>query len=310
MRPLGPDQGLDPEEPGQRLLRQNRGRVAIGGEPTGMDQSDSIRETGGEREVVHHGDDGCAGCRAAAEDIEGEQLMARIERRHGLVGEEHSGFRRERPGEQHPRPLAAGDPRDGPILEALEADVADRCGDRAPARLGQSLGAFPMRQAPERHDVPHGQRPGDGAALGQKGDAPGALASRQGGERRVVKPDRAASGREKAGEGAQKRGLASAVRADDDGQAGRFQGQVDPGQDVAAAEPDGQSLGAQTRHGGSAKPACRRATTQRNTGTPRKAVRTPILTSTAEGISRTAMSAAKSSAAPASAEGRRVRAGS
>ena len=110
--------------------------------------------------------------------------------------------------------------------------------------------------------------------------------------------------------------LAGAVGADHHREASGLEGEIEPARarrGCPEIRPTGRGLPGDRVLLMRASPtssALRRAITQRKNGTPSRAVSTPILTSACDGMSRTAQSAASSSAAPARPAGMRVRAGS
>ena len=93
--------------------------------------------------------------RARCRTLEHEELVARIERRDRLVGEEDRRVGRERARERAPGPARRRtESRGGPILEALQADGRARAAATASRpRADRRVRAAPMRQAAERHDV-------------------------------------------------------------------------------------------------------------------------------------------------------------
>ena len=98
---------------------------------------------------MHHGDDDGAGAGPAAEHVEHEELVTRIERRHRLVDEEHRGLGRERPGKERTGPLAARELGHRAGLEAAQARRRRSAAATASAPSGDSRsGASPCGRRP------------------------------------------------------------------------------------------------------------------------------------------------------------------
>ena len=108
--------------------------------------------------------------RLAPQHVEHEELMARIERRHRLVGEQDRRLRGQRPREQDAGALAAGQLGRRPVREAAQPGGGHGGRNRFLASRRQTRAALAMRHAPERDDAPHRDRPGDAAVLRQVGD--------------------------------------------------------------------------------------------------------------------------------------------
>ena len=133
-------------------------------------------------------------------------------------------------------------------MSASRACVA-RC--VAAAEIDQRVPAQ-RRQAEQRQrDVVH-----DGVAREQGDDLVGARhaemrapAARHAGDVAVEQPDRAAVGRELAGDQVEQRGLAGAVRADDQPPLARLDGEVDAAGDAQAAERFAQAVDGERGHG-------------------------------------------------------------
>ena len=111
------------------------------------------------------------------------------------------------------RPLAAGERRDRPLGVLGDTGCRQRAGDGSAIRGGE-IGAGATRQPAEGNDVGDRHRPVEDVALRQVGDAPGALGERQAREMRRIDGEVAAC-RNEAGDGAEQRRLARAIRPDD-----------------------------------------------------------------------------------------------
>ena len=116
-------------------------------------------------------------------------------------------------------------------------------------------------------------------------------------EASIVEEDLSGLRVQKMGTAAQQGGLARAVGSDQADDLPRLEGRVDPLEDRAAVVADFEAVDAQAAH-------CRalrvRTSSNRKNGAPIRAVRTPILSSTPVGSSRTAMSVTSSRIAPPS----------
>src|SRR5215207_1457992 len=239
--------------------------------------------------------------------------MTRVERGDRLVGEENRRLRGEGAGEKGAAPLAAGKLGDGALLEAAEPGRGDGFPDRAAPFLGQLLRRLPIRHSAERDERPDRERPRHPAVLGQVGEQARPLEPRDRFNARPTEGHGAAAWWDEPGKRADERRLARPVRADDDRQLAGRERNIEPAQDLPPAEAHVQAARGErgAAHGTApASSAGRRTMSHRNTDTPSSAVSTPNLTSTPEGMTRTAQSAASRSAAPARPEGTSVRAGS
>src|SRR5689334_14741909 len=174
-----------------------------------------------------------------------------------------------------------------------------------------------MRMAAERDDGGDRHRPVEDVPLRQIGDAARALARRERAERTAVDRDPAFR-RLQAGQRANERRLAGAVRADQHAELAGPQVEGHAIHDEPVAKPDDHVGSVQPRRAHVAAPSSRRRSRKiiaMKNGTPISAVTTPSLSSMAvalglAGTSRTAISAAMSSTAPIKVAGRQMRAGS
>src|SRR5437588_7132800 len=173
-----------------------------------------------------------------------------------------------------------------------------------------------MGMPAQRHDRRDRHWPMEDMSLRQVGNVARARARRHGGNRAAVERD-AAFGRQQAGKGANERGLAGAVWADERSHLTRAQLERGALDDRRAAELHRKLGGVQARGGSrdvhDGDPSSRRRSEKiiaRKNGTPISEVTTPTRSSSAAGMARTVMSAAVNSAAPARAPGKSTRAGS
>ena len=84
--------GLDAEHIPEPGVSEDRGRLPRSHHPASIDEGDAIREPRGEPKIVHDGDDVDAARGMGTEHVENEELMARVERCHRLVGDENRGI--------------------------------------------------------------------------------------------------------------------------------------------------------------------------------------------------------------------------
>ena len=134
----------------------------------------------------------------------------------GLVEQEQVGLRGDRPGQEHPPPLAAGQPTDLGRAVVGHADLLERLVDRGPIVRGRDGGAARAPEAAHHHDVLDRDREGpvDELGLGDVGDPPGLPAGRP--PRTSIRPVHGCS---RPGHQLEERALAGAVRTDDGEQA-------------------------------------------------------------------------------------------
>src|SRR5690606_30767162 len=216
-----------------------------------------------------------------------------------LIGQQERGFLRQRPRNQRPGLFATREPGRGAGCEILEPEPPERPGHRRIfCRIRRSV--RPPGGAAKGYKVCDRDRPGDLAPLRQEGHGAGA------GPGRLLRKVRSALMRQKPQSGAQKRGLAGTIRADQPDEFARAYGEGDILDHGATATAHGQVLQRKQCHASTLRIFQIR---WRKNGAPTSAVRTPSFRSRSGAISRVAISAASSTAAPPSAEAGKSREG-
>ena len=186
-----------------------------------------------------------------------------------------------------------------------EVRELERARDRRFVGGRDALAEAAMRQAAERDELAHGQRPARLRRLREVGDRARPLGVGEHGERAIL-PAHARVGRGDARECPQQARLAGAVRADQADELAAFEPESQRLHGDLCAMADLKTVGAETH---AVLRCCEESTMCRKNGAPRSAVTTPSLSSGPGGMSRMAMSAASVSAAPARKLGRSNRLG-
>src|SRR5438309_3995609 len=208
--------------------------------------------------VLHHEDPEVAVLHQADEQLGELGALGGVEARRRLVHEEEVRAPGQRPGQFHEAALAGRDLRRQPVVDGLQAGVADElvgdgldlAADLAPAaddpelrqrvvadvgRLGGQLDVLPHRQRPEQlHAL-------EGAADAEPGPAGRALV----GDVLPVERDRALVGFLETAAHVEQRGLAGAVGPDEPGDAAAGCLHGDTAQSDETAEADHDPLGPQ-----------------------------------------------------------------
>ena len=118
---------------------------------------------------------GPAVTRGAAQQFHHHQLMPRIERGRGFIGEQHGSFRGKRARQRDARPLAAGQRGDAAVGESFGCGSLHRADDRGAVLRRRRCERVHMRMPPERDHRGGLHRPMEYVALRQIGDGAGPL---------------------------------------------------------------------------------------------------------------------------------------
>src|SRR5262245_1032904 len=185
-------------------------------------------------------------------------IVALVDReaRERLVEQQDLGVLRQRHGDLHPPLLAVGGLRQRPIGDVLEADAPTRV---TPARDESGLMVEAAERVPaQRRQAEQSERdvPQDGVLWKQRDDLIGArhpemrpAMARHAGDVAAEQQDRSAVGGELAGDQVEQRGLAGAVRADDQPPLPGLDGKRDVGGDAQAVERFAQPTDGERGHG-------------------------------------------------------------
>ena len=212
-------------------------RRPVVGDPPVAHHDRAVDERRQRAELVGDQDDGRAGVLEAAERV-GERLLARqVDACGRLVEHEQVGLAGQCAGDQHPLLLAAGERGDAVVATVGEADDVERVVDGGPVGARERAQQPAAGQPAGGDHLPHrGGHAGGGArALRHEADPRPRVVL---GERRAEQPQLARGQRQQAGDGADERGLAGAVRAHQGHELARHDGQVDAAQDRPAADGD------------------------------------------------------------------------
>ena len=169
------------------------------------------------------------------------ELVARVERRHRLVGNQERRFGGQRPGAVHSRAFATGQGRGGTILEVNEVADPERRIHRRGVRSGQPAEDHAVGKASERHHVPHRLGPDERPRLRQIGNPPRPLERRE--PPNVPAPEKRLppGGLQETQRGAQQGGLAGPVRADERDELPRGKVEGDVANERTASHGDGDA---------------------------------------------------------------------
>ncbi len=157
-----------------------------------------------------------------------------------LVQHQDVRLLRQRPRQQNPLPLPAGELGEPPVRRVRHADPGQRLGHQ-PVVLGVVLGERPLVRGPAHRDhLAHGQLEVAAALLGQRPDVPGRLRRTQ---LRQLPPGQQhppGTRPQMPVDGAQQTGLAAAVGTDQAGDLALLGDQVDTGHHGPPGEGDTQ----------------------------------------------------------------------
>ncbi len=252
---------------------------------------------------MQHGDDPAPLGDFGLQDRHGAKLMQRVERGDRLVGDQPVRLDRQRTRHQRPRPLAARKFGDAAAAQFLKLGRVDGAFDRLHVRGVGRTERGAMRQAAERDDRFHFERPVGSAALREIGDAASERRTSRAG--RAVVADLPFSRLDQASESPGERRLAGAVGSDEPDELARRKAQRDARQRDARAVTDGEIADLDPH-----QPSRReRLTSISRNGAPTSEVTTPSFSSGCVGSTRTSTSAATSSTAPAKPDTRSSRPG-
>ena len=195
-------------------------------------------------------DDGAAGGELVAEEGGERGAGLGVEPFEGLVEEEDVRLLRECGGEEHPARLAAGERAGVRAGERREAGRGERAVDRllvAPRERAEEAG---VREASRGDRGAHGKA-GERAGVGrlrEPRDAARVVRAGKGRDRAAVEEHAAGGRRERAGEGAQERRLADAVRPDEHRKRTRLEGFRESLDHGPPSEAEREVFAAQRRH--------------------------------------------------------------
>ena len=253
-----------------------------------------IAKADGQRQIVKDRDDPGAAPGDRTQKLHRAQLVQRVERRDGLVGQKHLGLDRERARQQHARPFAAGKRAERSRAQVRDVRRGERGLDRGMVGGARRREGAAMRQAPQSDEMVDPQGPMRRPALREEGDAPGQFAAPEFSRPLAVIARLARLQRLKIGEDAHQRRLAGPVRTDESDHLAGADGAVDARERALLAEADGR-VRRDDAHQASRR---RRSIRLNRNGAPTSAVTTPNLSSGWIGARRTPMSAQSSAIAP------------
>ena len=231
--------------------------------------------------VVRDHDHGLAHAREHAHPRQHQLLVAEVERRRGLVHDQHVGLLRERAGDQDQLLLAARQVRIGLLGQSHDPQKLERLiGDLPVARSGLRQ-LVDVGRASHEHHVGHREREGRRVRLRDVGEVPCPLMLGHAGKRLSLYQHLPARTGQKPHHGFQRGGLAAAVRADDAHELAAVDGKRHPMDDLdrlLLAVSASKVADLKHRHQRHPFILCLKMTTKN--GTPRMAVRMPMGTST------------------------------
>ena len=146
---MGAAHRLDAEDLREPDIVENFGGRSVGDPQTVIEQQQPVAKAGRERQIMQHDDHAGALTADSAHQLQGVELMLRIETGQRLVREEIRRLHRQRPRQQDAAALAARERPDRAAGEAGNIAKRQRPRDRLPVGItGLGEGAT-MRQATE-----------------------------------------------------------------------------------------------------------------------------------------------------------------
>ena len=254
--------------------------------------------------VQHHDQRGLFVADAAADQFQHRDLVVEVEMRQRFVEQIDARLLHQQGGQRHALAFAAGQRVDRTLRQIGQPQRRQRLARQRFVRRAFPVPARQMRVAADQHGFQHAGGEGVALMLRQQSAQARRAARSERGVAVAGEQDFAGLRRAQSGQRMQQRGFSDTVAAENGKALARLDRQVEPAHHPGGANRDGQiASGQQRRHVGSNFGA--RASRNRNTGTPIRAVRTPTGNCCGAMMLRASVSARVSNAPPA-----RVTAGS